>query len=426
MDEGRVLLNCGIVRHKLPDLWIAPRDGLFFGCGKEALDHISDKKDYLLRDEIKQEVLHLITTPVEHEKDPVSRQKVETDSNGVISISSLPSKIFKIIFSLVDKADVISFGLTNQYLLSIVGDYLYRYPLSSYGKMASLPILATDSNKIPDKYPPNLFSKEELDTMTPLSQFMELDTSRSCEWPGVKPITQHWRHECHRRGLHRDPGYQYILPYLRIDDDTYLPPNETWVLRNLTTKQIIKRTTIPVNPEFNRGPRAELFSFYNILADKGFWPSTSDETYLQIHPKGEWAGHRLQITTLSSHEEETKNEEWTDISDEIREEHEQKWINQLDRRGPPRSWLSYKLPEPGSREKSEYDRMKVPLPSGRGWLRYIRAEIRKREKSRLDRIEKNLSKPGCGCTECYSIDAADVANAAKEGKSLKRPAPPPS
>lgn len=44
--------------------------------------------------------------------------------------------------------------------------------------------------------------------------------------------------------------------------------------------------------------------------------------------RGDWAGHRFDITTQARHDEETKGEEWNDISEEIR-----KNVRQLSKNG---------------------------------------------------------------------------------------------
>ncbi|TGJ79001.1 hypothetical protein E0Z10_g9762 [Xylaria hypoxylon] len=223
-----------------------------------------------------------------HKAIKVQDYKRKTVSNSVVTVSSLPPELHLLIFAFVrDYADVVSFGITNQYFLSLARRVLDDYFMSTLGKWAGMNIVCVGRESEPNDYPPGLFSAKELEVMRrrtythisglvglvkpfTLSDFARRDASIIRDfWPGIMEFrAKTLRHQCLHRGMESDPGYRFILSQLRPDRDTYLPPDERWILRNLTTKQIVRSDAIALSPELIHGPTIDGFGFTEILISK--------------------------------------------------------------------------------------------------------------------------------------------------------------
>ncbi|KAF2095356.1 hypothetical protein NA57DRAFT_79085 [Rhizodiscina lignyota] len=105
------------------------------------------------------------------------------------------------------------------------------------------------------------------------------------------------------------------------------PQNEKHILRNLTTKEYVRAEAIAIDPSRVSGPYIDGIGFGEVVLSRICWSSEeqwfSDEydwgRYEGDIHRGVWAGHAFDITTVSRHMEEAK-EEWTDVSDEVARE----------------------------------------------------------------------------------------------------------
>lgn len=79
----------------------------------------------------------------------------------------------------------------------------------------------------------------------------------------------------------------------------FVPKDQAWILRNLTTKEFVTSGGIALDEKFINGPFIRGIGFGEVVMSRTCW-SSSDRismTYRgQIH-RGVWAGHRFDITT---------------------------------------------------------------------------------------------------------------------------------
>ncbi|KAJ2996327.1 hypothetical protein NUW58_g999 [Xylaria curta] len=265
-------------------------------------------------------------------------------SNAVTTLSSLPLELHHLIFSFIDDiVDTISFGITNQYFLSIGQQYLDDYLISHLPQWAGTNIVCVGEDVKPNDYPPGLFSTEELEVlrqktfdMADVWDYPEQEDVRykpfdlsHFGYPSVSMIEEDGRHLwrihlsliewCDQRGISKDPGYRHIKRQFMFKNETYFPTDQQWILRNLTTKQIVRSDAIALSPDYIRGPEIRFLGFGEVVMSRICWstsPSVSMTDTTNIS-RGVWAGHCFDITTLSRHEAETREEEWRDVSDEV-------------------------------------------------------------------------------------------------------------
>lgn len=101
----------------------------------------------------------------------------------------------------------------------------------------------------------------------------------------------------------------------------FVPKDQAWILRNLTTKEFVTSGGIALDEKFINGPFIRGIGFGEVVMSRTCW-SSSDSISMayrgQIH-RGVWAGHRFDITTRGRHDESTRDgeEEWKDVSEEV-------------------------------------------------------------------------------------------------------------
>ncbi|KAJ2998226.1 hypothetical protein NUW58_g392 [Xylaria curta] len=266
-------------------------------------------------------------------------------SDTVVTLFSLPSELHWLIFSLIDDVeDVVSFGLANQYFWSIAQFYVETYYTSTFGRWAGKNIVCVGNDVQTNDYPQGLFSAEELEVLRHRTTDIPDDwetpngevhmgvrfTLEHFAFPNVSTIEKDYYsvrdpalellETCGKRGIREDPAFRQIRARLTtVEDDTYFPPDQKWILRNLTTKQIVRADAIALSPEYIRGPSIDVLGFGEVVASRICWstyPPDNMKNATNIS-RGVWAGHRLDITTLSRHEAETCASEWSDASDEV-------------------------------------------------------------------------------------------------------------
>ncbi|KAI1735411.1 hypothetical protein F4680DRAFT_304118 [Xylaria scruposa] len=278
-------------------------------------------------------------------------------SNTVVTIFSLPLELHRLIFSFIeDFEDVVSFGITNRQFFPISLELLELYYMSFFGQFAGKNIVCVGEYVGPNDYPPGLFSSEELESLRQMTIKLDEDGYLEDEdyysdgeaieseaftlWhftqPGVSTRLNFWRVsidsletdlriKCRRRGISKDPAWIHFERQIRqplADNDKYFPTDQPWILRNLTTKQIVRADAIALSPDHIMGPDIRDLGFGHVLLSRICWTS-----HIPIYPskagnivRGVWAGHCFDITTLSRHEADTHGEEWKDVSDEVARE----------------------------------------------------------------------------------------------------------
>ncbi|KAH8167975.1 hypothetical protein CIB48_g276 [Xylaria polymorpha] len=276
-------------------------------------------------------------------------------SNAAIALSSLPTELHRLIFSFIeDIEDVVSLSITNQYFLSIGLECLDDYYTSTFGRWAGTNVVCVGEDVKPNDYPPDLFSKEELEVLRQTTTDIPYDWDYPDEGPTCKePFTlEHFTYpsvckiekrkrrpstlahslsaRCILRGIHKDPAYRHIDPFY-VENKTYFPVDQQWILRNLTTKQIVYSDAIALSPDYISGPDIGGLGFGEVVMSRICWSTSSsvsmeDTTNIS---RGVWAGHCFDITTLSRHLAETRGEEWEDVSDEVASEIASIWESEF-------------------------------------------------------------------------------------------------
>lgn len=112
--------------------------------------------------------------------------------------------------------------------------------------------------------------------------------------------------------------FKLVQNEIYVDCETYFPPDQSWILRNLTTKEFVSAESI-TSPDstglldFVRAVIARIC--WSTLPDIGFEDTTNIS-------RGVWAGHCFDITTITRHGAETKGEEeqWRDVGKEVADE----------------------------------------------------------------------------------------------------------
>ncbi|RYC60412.1 hypothetical protein CHU98_g5807 [Xylaria longipes] len=118
-------------------------------------------------------------------------------------------------------------------------------------------------------------------------------------------------------GINKDPAFKCIRSQLECTKNTYFPQDQQWILRNLTTKQIVRSAAIALSPDDIHGPSIDILGFGDAVMSRIFW-STDSYGGMEYDPtnltRGTWAGYCFDTTTLSRHEAETCEAEWSDAS----------------------------------------------------------------------------------------------------------------
>ncbi|KAI0535068.1 hypothetical protein GGR58DRAFT_519680 [Xylaria digitata] len=253
-------------------------------------------------------------------------------SNAIITLSSLPLELHRLIFSFIeDIIDIISFGITNRYFLSIGRECLEDYYISYFGQWAGTNIVCVGDCLEVLRHK-TIGTPFDWNYPNEAIQYLPF-TLRDYTYPQVSTIMGRPEYvlgiacflmgSCTRRRISRDPAYRYIERRFIVKNETYFPTDQQWILRNPTTKQIMHSNAIALSPDDISGPDIRNLGFGEVVMSRICWstdPSTSMNNDTTNITRGAWAGHCFDITTLSRHEAETRGEEWTDVSDEVARE----------------------------------------------------------------------------------------------------------
>jgi hypothetical protein len=269
-----------------------------------------------------------------------------------ITFSDLPVEIHRLIFINLDSIeDILCLALTSrQYLWAIGLEYMHCYYASFLGRWAGVNIVCVGEDVRAGDFPPKLFSVEEVDELN--QKTIDEAGSDDGYWDesndSAKPFTLYHFSlptvsdpeetddvriessgiylDCRKRSKHRDPAFQLASRELLVSDSNYLPQDEPWILRNLTTKEIVRSEAIALKPEFVRGPHIDVLGFGHAVLSRICWStspslSTVDPRGTTSITRGVWAGHCFDITTLARHESETEGVTgWSDVSRQVAEE----------------------------------------------------------------------------------------------------------
>ncbi|KAI0096978.1 hypothetical protein GGR51DRAFT_488510 [Nemania sp. FL0031] len=285
-------------------------------------------------------------------------KKSSPSTTTTSSLCSLPLELHHLIFFFSPFIeDVVRLGMTNQYFWSIACQYIEDYLVSSFGAWAGKNLVSVGEDVEPGDFPPGLFSAEELEAEFAAFRQLQIDIPDYKDYDEElvpeEPFTLwHFTYEevsktsrnelsmtnralatigaCSERDIRRDPAWPCVEKQFYVKKTTYLPPDEEWILRNLTAKQIVRSEAIALSPDYIQGPHIEFLGFGEVILSRVCWSTSSsvgmkDTTNIE---RGVWAGHRFDITTRSKHETETRGEDWIDVSDEVKKEIANIWENE--------------------------------------------------------------------------------------------------
>ncbi|OBT65319.1 hypothetical protein VE03_04574 [Pseudogymnoascus sp. 23342-1-I1] len=254
----------------------------------------------------------------------------------------LPRELHELIFGFVKcLEDLTCFGLTNTYFWDISHGIIQSRFASELGTWAGKQIVNVGDYTKPGDYPPGLFSPEEEKNLTnkqfqyydgvgeqhltPLTLY-HLTESSDFEMVEAKDIsTQSTRllGGCMMRCKNSPTDSRIVRSKSKEithdNDSAFLPRDQAWILRNLTTKEFVTAIGIALDAKYIDGPFISCIGFGEVVMSRICWSSdpSISMTYTGEIWRGVWAGHRFDITTVSRHEESTKNEKWMDVSKEV-------------------------------------------------------------------------------------------------------------
>ncbi|KAK4125175.1 hypothetical protein N657DRAFT_594145 [Parathielavia appendiculata] len=282
-----------------------------------------------------------------------------TSGNHSLTIFHLSPELHRVIFDHIDLIDdVVCFGLTSRHFWSIARLYLHAHNESFLGQWAGSSIVCAGPNTQPDDFPPGMFSAEELDRLRQKWASAHRNNDDSGNGSTDEPFNLFTvsalfkrrtlcdvMHEsslvferCMDRGggSHYDPAFWATLPELIVKESTYFPQDEPWVLRNLTTREFVRSRDLGVTQNPFGGPEMLDCSFGTIVLSRIWWSSDDEHVSFPNCPRGAWAGHRLDITTLTKHQDTTNAAEWSDISKEVEREYVAVWKSKYGARADDR------------------------------------------------------------------------------------------
>lgn len=274
---------------------------------------------------------------------------------------TLPPEIYGLIFSYLNLVELACVSLTTPCLLGITQETVHLYLRSLLGTWAGEKIVCAGDEGTPGDYPPGLFSAEEEEDFKKTSLVLiynsdgetdgtfdfakdgedgePLNLYSLSERPGTRidgdisfrRISQKVYDKCMERTLKVNgvyPGSWMAVLDKRhdicVDRSPFVPTDEAWILRNLTTKEFATSAGIALDANFIDGPFIEGIGFGEVVMSRTCWSSSASTSMSykgQMH-RGVWAGHRFDITTRRRHDESTKDEEgeWKDVTKEVASE----------------------------------------------------------------------------------------------------------
>ncbi|KAI1194513.1 hypothetical protein F5X97DRAFT_311084 [Nemania serpens] len=301
----------------------------------------------MLFDGTARELVKFFAIPVQPQYSASTNSQARDNGDALI-LSMLPPEIYYLIFDHMECIeDVVCFGFTHSYFWPFARSYLDDHYKSFLGIWAGKNFVCIGNHIQPDDYPPDLFSAEELNKLR--QRRVYTPTSRvpfalchfadpKADHPRTDFVDPRWEAlDVFRRYFHRDDrgGTRDVLkfkPRMIPTRSTYYPRDQPWVLRNLTTKEFVRAEGIAIKPEYVHGPNIELAGFGEVIILRTCWSGSLCDIPINGttgQPRGVWAGHRLDITTLAKHKSELDSAKWSDVSDKVAKELADIWFHRF-------------------------------------------------------------------------------------------------
>ncbi|KAI2089622.1 hypothetical protein LOZ36_001773 [Ophidiomyces ophidiicola] len=264
--------------------------------------------------------------------EPSHSQEYQQEKAARCRLLEVPAEIKYIIFDFLNIQDVFLLGITCKQLWAMTKPIFQRHFAAYLGTWAGTPIVCagdeTDRGR-DAAYPHGLLSKDDLDELHEGLDVEELE--HDLEEYAEKPVNlfsiAHARYDFTEGyisfpqdllGIALDCKRPYPEDRLRVANprpSSFYPPDQEWVLRNLTTQEFVRPTAIALNEKYISGPYIRVLGYGEVILSRICW-STSDSTSMcweGIH-QGVWAGHALDIVPSTYLD---RGGPWKDISDDV-------------------------------------------------------------------------------------------------------------
>jgi hypothetical protein len=260
----------------------------------------------------------------------------------------LPNEVLEEILSHLDLDSLFNLSTCSQLLFYLCRNRIVSLLKSQCGRLAGTSLICVGDYLAPDDYPPGIDWRSEMEELQKRYQ----EESGGCsdpedapqELPSEAPAMASlydMASDCFSavrkpRGgfqmlsmsLEQFSGFQHawnklphalhedLLLLIRFDHHEFYANGPEWVLRNLTTKEYVRRSVVAYgsNGPFSRGG----VGLGEVLLSRICWSSDSSTSmsWDGIH-RGIWAGHKFDITLMDALEGEVG---WKDVSKSAYEE----------------------------------------------------------------------------------------------------------
>ena len=274
--------------------------------------------------------------------------------NNPCRLLDLPVELLDLVFQHLDIESTFFLGLQSPHLWTIARRRIRLHVMTAHGQWAGSRIMCAGGYAEPTDVPPDTLTTTEKGELQQGLSFGKMSGEDDDDSTHVVPcpINVYNLARARYQEMEVDPlnftislvgravqlGEWRRLPdsfRQQVHDEMdqcsrrdllYPEEGQTWILRNLTTREYVRPEAIALKPEYIHGPKIECFGFGEVVLSRISWsscPSCGIADAPDLY-RGVWAGHRFDITTLERHERGEKGVEWKNISEEVNE-----WVDYL-------------------------------------------------------------------------------------------------
>lgn len=261
-------------------------------------------------------------------------------------ISKLPAEI---IFNIFDNLELVEdafiLGLTCRRMWQFTRRRVCEWQRKRIGSWAGKNLVAVSDPCDDDDYPPGLFSRGEIRELVrrraealprlydwEYTSFTLEEAVKHMVVPVRLPLSR-LRFNLERQGRLPAALKDAMWHDVRVDKAVYAPADEAWMLRNLTTRELVRAEAVTIEPGLIHGPYIEKRGFHHLLLIRTAWGNpairamATHRSYPPVPCRGLWAGHRFEICTTTHHEADVgaAGAAWSDVSEEAAVELDKLW-----------------------------------------------------------------------------------------------------
>lgn len=280
-------------------------------------------------------------------KRPLSASRAEGSTKrqrSNLHLTTLPSELQSYIFEFLTLEETLTTGLTCKSLWNVAKFQITFHFPQYLGVWAGVPILCIGSwtASTEDSYPPTVSEEDkkelkegltmrELDIYNPeeyTPQPVNLHKLAKTRYPYIWDVNYSFPPILSTLASELYQKYRYPNDIFRITSPkpaSFYPTDREWVLRNLTTREVVRSDAIALKPEFVNGPFIRGIGFGEVILSRTCWSTNGDVAFdcsVGIH-RGVWAGHMLDIVPAETISGDL--ETWRDVSGEVAAEIAEIW-----------------------------------------------------------------------------------------------------